>query len=137
MTTSVSPSVSPSVPPSATAHHGLTAHEVVLLLETDPHRGLTGQEAARRLERFGPNVLPAAQRAGPLVRVLRQLHDPLIYVLLAAGAVTAGLGEQVDSAVIFGVVADQHGDRVHPGVPGRGRPGCAAGDGAHPGHGGA
>ncbi len=100
MTTSMSRSVSPS----ATAHHRLAAHEVVLLLETDPHRGLTGQEAAQRLTRFGPNTLPAAKGAGPLMRILREFHHPLIYVLLAAGAITAGLGEYVESAVIFGVV---------------------------------
>ncbi|HWM02553.1 MAG TPA: cation-transporting P-type ATPase [Actinophytocola sp.] len=93
-----------SVSSSATAHHGLAAHEVVLLLETDPHRGLGNQEAAERLERFGPNILSAAAGAGLLLRVFRQFHHPLIYVLLAAGAITAGLGEYVDSAVIFGVV---------------------------------
>jgi cation-transporting ATPase F len=93
-----------ALPASTTAHHGLPAHEVVLLLETDPHRGLTGREATHRLTRFGPNSLPAAAGAGLLVRVLRQFHHPLIYVLLAAGAVTAGLGEYVDSAVILGVV---------------------------------
>ncbi|ORB87644.1 carbonate dehydratase [Mycobacterium kansasii] len=85
-------------------HHGLAAHEVVLLLETDPHRGLSGGEAAERLQRFGPNTLPVAAGGGLLLRVLRQFHHPLIYVLLAAGLVTAGLQEYVDSAVIFGVV---------------------------------
>ena len=90
--------------PSATAHHGLAAHEVVLLLETDPHRGLTRQEAAGRLARYGPNSLPPAPGAGLLVRVLHQFHHPLVLVLLASGAITAGLGEYVDSAVIFGVV---------------------------------
>jgi cation-transporting ATPase F len=93
-----------TISPPTTAHHGLPAHEVVLLLETDPHRGLTSQEAADRLERFGPNSLPSAQGAGVLVRALRQFHHPLIYVLLAAGAITAALGEYVDSAVIFAVV---------------------------------
>lgn len=77
---------------------------MVLLLETDPHRGLSGGEAAERLERFGPNTLPVAARGGLLVRILRQFHHPLIYVLLAAGLITAGLREYVDSAVIFGVV---------------------------------
>ncbi|MCI0385049.1 HAD-IC family P-type ATPase [Streptomyces sp. CNQ085] len=86
------------------AHHGLPVHEVVLLLETDPDRGLAGDEAARRLDRFGPNTLPAAARGGPLLRALRQFHHPLIYILIAAGAVTAALGESVDSAVIFAVV---------------------------------
>ncbi len=38
------------------------------------------------------------------MRILRQFHHPLIYVLLVAGAVTALLHEYVDSAVIFGVV---------------------------------
>jgi len=90
--------------PLTPAHHGLAAHEVVLLLDTDPHRGLTGPEAAERLARFGPNVLPAPKGRGLLMRVLRQFHHPLIYVLLAAGAITSVLGEYVDSAVIFGVV---------------------------------
>src|SRR5688572_27357602 len=85
-------------------HHGLAPHEVVLLQETDPKRGLAEPEAARRLERLGPNVLPATVGGGWLVRVLRQVHHPLIYVLIAAGVITAVLGEYVDSAVIFGVV---------------------------------
>ena len=86
------------------AHHGLPDHEVVLLLETDPHRGLTSEEANERSRRFGLNVLPEAPSVGLLVRILRQFHHPLIYVLLVAGAVTALLSEYVDSAVIFGVV---------------------------------
>jgi cation-transporting ATPase F len=89
----------------ANAHHGLAAHEVVLLLETDPHSGLAEAEARQRRIRYGPNVLPRARRAGRLVRVARQLNHPLIYVLLAAGVVTLALGEHVDVAVIFGVVA--------------------------------
>ncbi|MGB7819053.1 MAG: cation-transporting P-type ATPase [Ornithinibacter sp.] len=96
-----------STPGSATTagpHHGLPAHEVVLLLGTDHHRGLTGEEARERRERFGPNALPAASGTSLLVRVLRQFHHPLIYVLLVAGTVTAALGEYVDSVVIFGVV---------------------------------
>ncbi len=88
----------------ATAHHVLAGHEVVLLLETDPHRGLTSAEAAERLDRFGPNVLPRTGTAGPLRRFLRQFQHPLIYVLIAAGAITLALGEVVDSVVIFGVV---------------------------------
>ncbi len=88
----------------APAHYGLAAHEVVLLLETDLHRGLLEAEAAERLERFGPNALPAAASAGLLLRILRQFHHPLIYVLLVAGAITAGLREVIDSTVIFAVV---------------------------------
>lgn len=87
-----------------TSHHHLPAHEVVLLLETDVAKGLTSNEAAARLARFGPNVLPKFRRHGPLIRFLFQFHHPLIYVLLAATVVTLLLGEWVDAGVIFGVV---------------------------------
>ncbi len=85
-------------------HHELSAHEVLVLLGTDAHGGLSAREADDRLRRFGPNVLPRVHRRGPLVRFLLQFHNPLIYILLVAAVVTLGLGETVDAAVIFGVV---------------------------------
>ena len=84
--------------------HRLSAHEVVLLLETDPERGLGGQEATARLHRYGRNVLPRSGSGGPLLRLLRQFHHPLIYILLVAAAVTLAIGEQVDAVVIMAVV---------------------------------
>ncbi|TDC32538.1 HAD-IC family P-type ATPase [Micromonospora sp. KC213] len=93
----------PARPPGG-GHHALAVHEVVLLLETDTIRGLTDDEAAARLARFGPNVLPATARGGPLRRLLRQFQNPLVYILVAAGLVTLLLAEYVDAAVIFGVV---------------------------------
>lgn len=86
------------------AHHALSAHEVVLLLDTDPREGLSEAEASARLARYGPNVLPAAEGHGPVRRFAEQFHHPLVYVLLGAGVVAAVLGETVDAGVIFGVV---------------------------------
>ena len=85
-------------------HHSLPAHEVVLLLESDPNRGLTAAEARDRLNRYGPNVLPEASGASLLTRILSQFHHPLIYVLMMAAIITLVLKEYVDSAVIFAVV---------------------------------
>ena len=90
--------------PARNLHHALSTHEVLLLLETDPHAGLSGVEAAARLRRFGPNVLPPADVAGPVRRFGRQLRHPLIYVLIVAGWLTLLLGELVEAGVIFGVV---------------------------------
>ena len=89
---------------SGEQHYALPVHEVVLLLGVDPEVGLSDGEVGRRRERFGPNRLPEARTSGPVLRMLRQLHHPLVYVLLAAAAVTLALGEFVDSAVILGVV---------------------------------
>ena len=111
-------------------HHGLATHEVILLLETDAQRGLSAQEAQRRLQRFGPNLLPQANTVGPLVRFVRQFNHPLVHVLLAAGMVTLALGELVDAAVIFGVVLVNAASRVCPGVAGGSGAGCTARHGA-------
>ncbi len=66
--------------------------------------GLTTEEAARRLADFGPNRLPEARAGNPLLRFLHQFHNVLIYVLIAAGLVTALLEHWVDAGVIFAVV---------------------------------
>ncbi|RXV62782.1 carbonate dehydratase [Roseovarius sp. A46] len=66
--------------------------------------GLSGDEAARRLARHGPNRLPDPPGRGPLLRLLAQFHNVLIYVLIGAAAVTAALGHWVDTGVILAVV---------------------------------
>ncbi|HEX5598967.1 MAG TPA: HAD-IC family P-type ATPase, partial [Micromonosporaceae bacterium] len=93
-----------STPVSTDGHHGLPLHEVVLLLETDPQRGLTEAETAARLDRFGPNVLPTVAKVSVLRRLARQFHNPLVYVLIAASGVTLALADYLDAAVIFAVV---------------------------------
>jgi magnesium-transporting ATPase (P-type) len=66
--------------------------------------GLGCDEAAHRLARHGPNRLPEPARRGPLLRLLAQFHNVLIYVLIGAAAVTAALGHWVDTGVILAVV---------------------------------
>jgi magnesium-transporting ATPase (P-type) len=86
-----------------TTWHDHDADAALEALESSA-RGLTTDEAARRLAKHGPNRLPPPKRRGPLARLLAQFHNVLIYVLLVAAAVTAGLGHWVDSAVILAVV---------------------------------
>jgi len=66
--------------------------------------GLSHRQAEQRLAEFGANRLPAARSRGPLQRFLVQFNNVLIYVLIAAGVVTALLEYWVDAAVILGVV---------------------------------
>ncbi len=66
--------------------------------------GLSGEEAQRRLARYGPNRLRQPDRRGPVSRFLLQFHNILIYVLLAAAVTTGLLGHWVDTGVIAGVV---------------------------------
>ncbi len=92
--------------PSTVSHssHSLAASVVAAGLGVDPSRGLSADEAARRLVAHGPNRLTPPKRRGPLLRLLLQFHNILIYVLLGAAGVTAALGHWVDTGVIVGVV---------------------------------
>jgi Ca2+-transporting ATPase len=66
--------------------------------------GLTSGEAARRLSADGPNVVPPARRARLAERVLSQLRDPLVIVLLVAAVLTIATGDWTDAGVILLVV---------------------------------
>jgi cation-transporting ATPase F len=84
--------------------HNLRVHEALALLETDREGGLTAEEAARRLDRYGPNALPRVERRTWPVRLLVQFHHPLIYVLLVSAAATYAIGQPVEASVIVAVV---------------------------------
>ena len=83
--------------------HAKSTESAYTLLETSAD-GLSQEEVEKRLDQYGPNQLPEAQTRGPFVRFMYQFHNILIYVLLAAGMVTAVLGHWVDAGVILAVV---------------------------------
>ncbi|MFE0642412.1 cation-translocating P-type ATPase [Streptomyces sp. NPDC058877] len=66
--------------------------------------GLSEAEAARRLADTGPNEVTARKPVRLHRRVLAQLTDPLIMVLLAAVALTLAIGDHPDAIVIGAVV---------------------------------
>jgi Ca2+-transporting ATPase len=66
--------------------------------------GLSSADAAERRGRDGPNALPARPRMPVWRRVLAQLRDPLIIVLLIAVALTVFTGDLTDAAVIALVI---------------------------------
>ena len=75
--------------------HSDTLHEVLSRLETDQEQGLSLQEGEKRLAEHGENRLEEAKQAGMLRRVLGQLKDPMILVLLAAARTLGGRGRWI------------------------------------------
>ncbi len=70
-------------------------------------QGLTEREAAQRLEKYGPNQLAQPQPPGLLLRILGQLKDPMILVLLAAAALSllaSGGEDWLDGVIILVIV---------------------------------
>ncbi|NJP34905.1 cation-transporting P-type ATPase [Micromonospora sp. HSS6-12] len=83
--------------------------------------GLTSAEAAARRRADGPNAAVAPPRRHLATRVLHQLTDPLVALLLAAAVVTTVLRDYPDTAVIvlvvlvntaIGVVQEVRADRA-------------------------
>lgn len=83
--------------------HALSAEETLELQESHVE-GLSPQESKVRLERFGENKLPEEKQRAAWLGFLLQFHNPLIYVLIAAGIATLLIEDYIDAGVIFGVV---------------------------------
>ena len=95
---------SPATTPAPEAWHARSAAQTLQVQAVDLSAGLSQVEATTRLETHGRNSLPAAKRRAAWLRLALQFHNPLIYVLLVAAAVTFGLDDLVDAGVILGVV---------------------------------
>ncbi|MBD2168788.1 cation-transporting P-type ATPase [Calothrix membranacea FACHB-236] len=83
--------------------HHLSVQEVSRHLETDLETGITSAAAAQKHESFGANELKGKPGKNPLLRFLLQFNQPLLYILLIAGAIKAFLGQWVNAFVIWGV----------------------------------
>jgi cation-transporting P-type ATPase F len=83
--------------------HHLSVKEVIQQLDTNLETGLTSAVTAKRREHFGANELKGKPATSPLLRFLGQFNQPLLYILLIAGAVKAFLGQWVNAGVIWGV----------------------------------
>ena len=78
--------------------------EKVLPRGEERNRGLTEQEARRRLARDGYNQMQEKKPKSPLVTFVEQLKDPLIYILVVAAVISTMLGEISDAVIIVLVV---------------------------------
>ena len=67
-------------------------------------KGLTSDEAARRLETYGSNSLRPKRRADALTLLLSQFKSPIIVILLIAAAISFFLADRPDAIIILSIV---------------------------------
>jgi P-type Ca2+ transporter type 2C len=84
--------------------HTYTADEVIDKLDTDDKQGLSNDEAADRLKKFGENALEDEKRIAPFQLFVSQLKNPLIYLLIAAAAATIIAQHFIDAGAIIAVI---------------------------------
>ncbi len=85
------------------AWHSRSTEEALDSLDVSIH-GLTAAEAARRLERDGPNELKQTGHFSVWRMLAGQFNSLIIWILIAAGAVSGFLGQHMDAFAILAIV---------------------------------
>ncbi len=88
---------------SATLWHTLSTGDALTRLKSGD-KGLTDEEAARRLAEVGPNELRATERVSAWRILLAQFKNVLILILLGAAVLSVSMGHGLESLVIAVIV---------------------------------
>src|SRR4030065_313239 len=86
------------------AWHALETTAVFQQLKTSAEFGLTNEEAARRLVRYGPNELAEEPRPGFWRMLLAQFNNFIVIILIAAASVSILLGDLLEGGAILAIV---------------------------------
>ena len=90
--------------------HNLSTKDVEIKLETSLKDGLTDEEVAERLKKYGENKLQEQKKESIFIKFLKQFNDFMIIILIIAAVVSAivtkiqGTGEYIDSIIIIAIV---------------------------------
>ena len=84
--------------------HTLEGAQALAGLDSDAAGGLTGAEAARRLEQYGPNALAEGKKKSVLQVFLEQFKDFLVIILIIAALISAFTGDLESFIVIIAVI---------------------------------
>lgn len=82
----------------------MSIEEVVKEYGTDALSGLNGARIPDGQEKYGKNLITETKQKGPVWKFIKQFNDPLIYILLAAGLISAFMKEFTDCGIIIAVV---------------------------------
>ncbi|MBA4371136.1 MAG: ATPase, partial [Coriobacteriaceae bacterium] len=84
--------------------HAMTAEDSLSALGSDAAAGLSAERAAELLDLSGPNELRRAERTPAWRMFLRQFNDFMIWVLLAAVAISAFEGQVAEAIAILAIL---------------------------------
>jgi P-type Ca2+ transporter type 2C len=84
--------------------HALTPEEIIHQLATPPESGLTSDEAARRLQTYGPNQLEEAPGITFWQMLIDQFNNFVVIMLIVAAVISALLGDWEEAAAILLIV---------------------------------
>lgn len=95
---------SPAAVPAVRSWHRLVVDQALAEFDSDPLLGLSTQEAALRLARYGPNSLTRAMPRSALSIFIGQFKSLPVILLGASAVLSVATGGLADAVVILGVV---------------------------------
>ncbi len=84
--------------------HALSREEVLEKLNSGLEEGLSKEEAAKRLEKYGPNQLAEGKKITFWEMVYEQLDNFVVIMLIVAAVISAFFGEVLDAGAIVTIV---------------------------------
>lgn len=90
--------------------HTKTVEEILKSLRYDKNYGLSEEEANKRLEQYGENILKNKKKENIFIKFIKQFNDFMIIILIIASIVSAvvtkieGSNDYMDSIIIIGIV---------------------------------
>ncbi len=78
--------------------------ESVLDQQKTSHNGLDTAQVSERLNQYGKNKLAEGKKKSLIARLLGQMADPMVIVLIAAAVISGAVGEIADMIIILSVV---------------------------------
>ncbi len=84
--------------------HAIESGHLCDQLNVDPETGLKPETAEERLKRYGSNSLARTEDQAWWTVLIRQFRGAMVYLLLAASAISLFLGENLDATAILAVI---------------------------------
>lgn len=91
-------------PPGADTWHAVEPDEALEQLSTPKEKGLSNEEAQRRLQVYGPNQLTEAPPITFWQMLIAQFNNFVVILLIAAALISALLGEYIEAGAILAIV---------------------------------
>jgi Ca2+-transporting ATPase len=84
-------------------YYNLNVSDAIKSIDTSL-KGLSEEEAGKRLEKYGINELKQREQISPFRILIRQFTSSIVFILLAALVISLLIGEKLDAIVISTIV---------------------------------
>ncbi|RGB74922.1 cation-translocating P-type ATPase [Anaerococcus nagyae] len=78
--------------------------EILEKIGSDPKKGLSSNEASSRLEKYGPNKMESSNKKSLGKKILEQILDPMVILLILASIVSMFTGDKIEAIIIIAIV---------------------------------